>query len=174
MKLQKLTIYRLVADTLCGCQVSREYSDSTFKAPVADADFLPCHKHKTGEVADVIQMMLQDYLTSEAEKEALRPVIVRNTTGAATSVIGDDNVTPFNRPVNVRPRQADPTKVKVFNRNQPAGTAKAAAKMDVEEGGGEGYSIDSQLAGAVDADPRIDNLVENTIELALEGIDLED
>ena len=172
MKIKKSTIHRLIADVHCGCRVEREYLDSQFKESEVDALYVPCAKHTLGEVAEVIEMMLREYLESEAEKLSLQPkpnpglvhrgydASVLSTVGAATNVIEGMDVTPvgFKKPTNVSRPRRDPTKVAVLKRNE-------ASSMESSS------SLDSQMRASVAPDAATDNLVADTLEIAFAAWD---
>jgi hypothetical protein len=172
MKLHKLTIHRLTADISCGCKVSSEYKDAQFKEVETPPLFSPCVDHSEGvEAKIIIDMMLKEYLLSEAEKLAAAPAPPVYRTPSGTEPSSPDVVAPLKLPSSVRVgRRAQQEASEANEAAKPSPMARAAATR-----ANAASAPSTRLAGLtvasvstdideVDADPRVDRAIENVLD----------
>jgi hypothetical protein len=136
-EITKSTIYRMTAKLGCGCAVTREYEDSRYEKGVGEVEFATCDRHSGKvEASETINGILNEYLETEAKREAAKP--------ATRQVTPDTEVDEHGNIVN---KIDVPNKIKPLHRRPALSQAALPPQMpEVVDPGESGDAMDALLA----------------------------
>jgi hypothetical protein len=105
MKVTKTAVYRITTSMACGCAAQQEFEDADYKKPIGKAPaFAACKKHKEQPGVDLVEMVLTERVTEEAENHVSAPVAPVSPTRENTSAVVDsDGNLVMKVPVQKRP-----------------------------------------------------------------------
>jgi hypothetical protein len=105
MKVIKTAVYRITTSMGCGCAAQQEFEDADYKKPIGKTPaFAACKKHKEQPGVDLVEMVLTERVTEEAENHVPVPVApVTPVRENASAVVDHDGNLVMRVPVQVRP-----------------------------------------------------------------------
>jgi hypothetical protein len=179
MKVTKTSVHRLTIEKTCGCAATREYEDLRYAKPIADGKFVPCDKHEKNkllaEFAGEMLLEMLDKEAAEAGKAVFAPAQRQVAEGdnGGVQAPGAESVQAMGMTMpKMRERPADPLAIKTRTRPTPTGprpqntaltgSLNAAQPLTDEEIEEEGITITGSIED-VEADPRIDTLVQESL-----------